>query len=249
MALGGLEGKVFIVTGGGSGIGRATARRLIDEGAAVGAVDAAEERLRQTAEEVDDPRLHTLVGDVASAEDMERAFASTIDRFARLDGLFNNAGAVAPREPLAEIDPREYDRVFDVNVRGTFLGMRAMVAAAAQLRSPASIVNMASGLALRGAPRSGFYAASKAAIISLTQTAAIENAAAGVRVNVLVPGPVDTPLFARHPPELKAAMIEHVPLGRFGRPAELASAAVWLLSDESSFVTGSALRVDGGEAA
>jgi NAD(P)-dependent dehydrogenase (short-subunit alcohol dehydrogenase family) len=249
MPLSGLEGKVFVVTGAASGIGRAAVERLLDEKALVTMMDVARDRLAQSADELGEDRVCSVAGDVSCLEDLERAFAAGSDRFGRVDGLLNNAGTVAPRVPLADIDPGEFDRVFDVNVRGTFLGMRVMLATAARQCSPAAIVNVASGLALRGSPRSGFYAASKAAIISLTQTAALENAGAGVRINVLVPGPVDTPLFSRHPPDLRQIVVGDVPLGRLGRPPELASAAAWLLSDESSFVTGTALRVDGGEAA
>jgi NAD(P)-dependent dehydrogenase (short-subunit alcohol dehydrogenase family) len=245
----GLEGKAFVVTGAASGIGLAAVGRLLQEGARVAAVDVDGARLAAAAADLDSDRLQTSRADVSSPQEIARAFEAAVGTFGRLDGLFNNAGIVATRAPLADIDPAEYDRVFDVNVRGTFLGMRAMLAVAARLRAPAAIVNMASGFALRGSPGSGFYAASKAAIISLTRTAAVENAKAGIRVNVLVPGPVDTQLFARHPPEIKQRLLEDVPLRRPGQPSELAGAAAWLLSDESQYVTGAELRVDGGEAA
>jgi NAD(P)-dependent dehydrogenase (short-subunit alcohol dehydrogenase family) len=245
----GLEGKAFVVTGAASGIGLAAVGRLLEEGASVAAVDVDGSRLGASTADLGAHRLHTSQGDVSSPQDVDRAFEAAVATFGRLDGLFNNAGTVATRAPLAEIDPAEYDRVFDVNVRGTFLGMRAMLTMAARLRAPAAIVNMASGFALRGSPGSGFYAASKAAIISLTKTAAVENAQAGVRVNVLVPGPVDTQLFGRHPPEVKQRLLKAVPLRRPGQPAEVAGAAAWLLSEESEYVTGAELRVDGGEAA
>jgi NAD(P)-dependent dehydrogenase (short-subunit alcohol dehydrogenase family) len=245
----GLEGKAFVVTGAASGIGLAAVGRLLEEGASVAAVDIDGHRLGASTADLDAHRLHTSQADISSPPDVARAFEAVVATFGRLDGLFNNAGTVATRAPLAEIDPAEYDRVFDVNVRGTFLGMRAMLTMATRLRAPAAIVNMASGFALRGSPGSGFYAASKAAIISLTRTAAVENAQAGVRVNVLVPGPVDTQLFARHPPEVKQRLLKDVPLRRPGQPAEVAGAAAWLLSEESEYVTGAELRVDGGEAA
>jgi NAD(P)-dependent dehydrogenase (short-subunit alcohol dehydrogenase family) len=245
----GLEGKAFVVTGAASGIGLAAVGRLLEEGASVAAVDIDGQRLGASTADLDAHRLHTSQADISSPPDVARAFEAVVATFGRLDGLFNNAGTVATRAPLAEIDPAEYDRVFDVNVRGTFLGMRAMLTMATRLRAPAAIVNMASGFALRGSPGSGFYAASKAAIISLTRTAAVENAQAGVRVNVLVPGPVDTQLFARHPPEVKQRLLKDVPLRRPGQPAEVAGAAAWLLSEESEYVTGAELRVDGGEAA
>lgn len=249
MPLKGLEGKAFVVTGAASGIGRATVERLLEERACVAAVDVDAPRLAAVVAELGGQRLHTSQADVSSSQDVTRAFEAAVSHFGRLDGLFNNAGTVATRAPLADIDPAEYDRVFDVNVRGTFLGMRTMLAVAARLQAPAVILNMASGFALRGAPGSGFYAASKAAIISLTKTAAVENAAAGIRVNVLVPGPVDTQLFGRHPPQVKQRLLQAVPLRRPGQPAELAGAAAWLLSEESQYVTGAELRVDGGEAA
>jgi NAD(P)-dependent dehydrogenase (short-subunit alcohol dehydrogenase family) len=247
MALAGLDGRVVIVTGGASGIGRATARRLLAEGARVTVVDANAENVTATVGELDPERALGVVGDVSVEGDVERAFAETIARYGRVDGLFNNAGiAPAPRS-LAEFDTETFTRVLQVNVLGVFHGLRTMLRALGEQGSGGAIVNTSSGLGLRGIAGQGPYGASKAAVISLTKTAAREAGPAGVRVNALLPGPTETPMYMAVPEEIREEYAKLIPLGRMGQPAEQAAMAAWLLSDEAAFVTGAVFLVDGGE--
>jgi NAD(P)-dependent dehydrogenase (short-subunit alcohol dehydrogenase family) len=247
MALAGLEGRVVIVTGGASGIGRATARRLLAEGARVTVVDSSAENVTDTVAELDPERALGVVGDVSVAADVERAFAQTIARYGRVDGLFNNAGIAPAPRTLAEFDTETFARVLAVNVLGVFHGLRTMLGALAEQGSGGAIVNTSSGLGLRGIAGQGPYAASKAAVISLTKTAAREAGPAGVRVNALLPGPTETPMYMAVPEEIREEYAKLIPLGRMGQPAEQAAMAAWLLSDEAAFVTGAVFLVDGGE--
>ena len=206
-------------------------------------------RLAASAAELGAHRLHTSQADVSSPQDVARAFEAAVIHIGRLDGLFNNAGTVATRAPLAEIDPAEYDRVVGVNVRGTFLGMRAMLAMAARLRAPAAIVNMAFGLCaarvsgqrLLCREQGSHHLAHRGPPRSRTRSRESESTSSfrsGGHAALRPPSP-----------EVKQRLLENVPLRRPGQPAELAGAAAWLLSEESQYVTGAELRVDGGEAA
>jgi NAD(P)-dependent dehydrogenase (short-subunit alcohol dehydrogenase family) len=179
--------------------------------------------------------------------DVDRYFAGTLAHFGRVDGLFNNAGIVAPVLTLADVTLEAVERVFQVNVFGVFLGMRKMLGVLAEQRSPGVILNTSSGLALRGVEKQGPYAASKAAVVSLTRTAAREAGPAGIRVNAILPGPTDTPMYLGVPQDMRDEYAQLMPLGRTGKPEEVAALAAWLLSEESSNVTGVAYLVDGGE--
>jgi len=161
--------------------------------------------------------------------------------------LHNNAGIEGAIMPLAEVELAEFDRVVAVNLRGAFLVLREMLRRVNKRAGGANIVNTASGTGLRGIPNIGVYAATKAGLISLTRTAAHEHAAAGVRVNAIVPGPIATALFTALPDEFQRAVTAEVPLGRAGTVEEVAALAAWLLSDESPYVTGALYVVDGGE--
>ncbi len=247
MPLKGLAGKVVIVTGGASGIGRATAARLVEEGASVTIVDLNEENLLRVARELGEENVLWVTADVSVPSDVDRYFEATIERFGRVDGLFNNAGIVSPMETLADVALEAVERVFQVNVLGVFLGMQKMLRVLAEQRSPGVILNTSSGLALRGVEKQGPYAASKAAVVSLTKTAAREAGPAGVRVNAILPGPTETPMFLSVPQEMRDEYAQLMPLGRMAQPEEVAALAAWLLSDESSNVTGAAYLVDGGE--
>jgi NAD(P)-dependent dehydrogenase (short-subunit alcohol dehydrogenase family) len=246
VTLAGLDGRVVIVTGGASGIGRATAQRLLAEGASVTIVDLDGAAVEQTAAELGADRVLAVRGDVSAASDVERAFARTIARHGRVDGLFNNAGMAPAPLALAEFGTEAFARVLQVNVLGVFNGLRAMLRHLAERGAPGAIVNTSSGLGLRGIAGQGPYAASKAAVISLTKTAARE-AGPSVRVNALAPGPTETPMYMAVPEELREEYAKLIPLGRMGQPAEQAAMAAWLLSDESAYVTGAVFLVDGGE--
>ena len=247
MALRGLPGKVVIVTGGASGIGRATAARLIEEGAHVAIVDVDEENVFRSARELGEDKALAVTADVSVPTDVDRYFAATIERFGRVDGLFNNAAIVAPVLTLAEVTLEAVERVFSVNVFGVFLGLRKMLGVLAEQRSPGVILNTSSGLALRGVEKQGPYAASKAAVVSLTRTAAREAGPAGIRVNAILPGPTETRMYLGVPQDMRDEYAQLIPLGRNGKPEEVAALAAWLLSEESSNVTGAAYLVDGGE--
>jgi|SRR5581483_477668 len=250
MPLAGLAGKVVIVTGGASGIGRAVVERLLVEGSAVVAVDLAPVPME----------TDTLLGvtaDVSTEEGTERYFEAALERFGRVDGLHANAGIAEPGPTIAETEAAAFDRMLAVNVRGVFLALRRMLRTLDGQGTRGSIVTTSSVLGLQGLAGSGSYCASKAAVIALTKTAALEAGPAGHRVNAILPGPIDTPMAVRIrdglPVEEREAfsrgLVDAVPLGRFGEPGEVAALVAWLLSDESSYATGGVYSVDGGQAA
>lgn len=238
-----LAGRRFLVTAGGSGIGLATVRRLVEAGARVAVSDIDPQRVDAVTAEFGADAVLGIVADSGMPEQVDACFASASERWGGLDGLFNNAGVTAPRVPLSDLDFDVAARVASVNLLGTFHMMQHMLRHAAG--RPAVILNNSSGTALQAAPNTGFYSATKAAIISLTRTAAVE-AAPHIRVNAILPGPTETPTLLAAPAERKAQFLADVPLGRFGKPEEIAALAFWLLSDESSFVTGAVFTADGG---
>jgi NAD(P)-dependent dehydrogenase (short-subunit alcohol dehydrogenase family) len=241
-----LEGKVAIVTGGLSGIGRAMVERFVAEGALVTVADLREDVI-EAAKAIDE-RLDGVRVDVAEAEQVEAAVAAVVDRHGRLDVLCNNAGVSGVPGPLAGIEEDVFDQVIRVNLRGAFLGMKYAIPA--MLASGGgSIVNTASGAGLVGFPGYSAYAASKGGVVLMTLTAAAEYAAAGVRVNAICPGATNTEMTVatmEMDAELRELALSRHPIGRFAEPAEQAAAALFLASDDSSFVTGVALPVDGG---
>ena len=249
--MGRLEGKVAVVTGGGSGIGRAAATLFASEGAALVVADVAESAATATAEEIVTAggRAEPVAVDVSDETQTHRMVETATTAFGRLDVLFNNAG-IFPADDGGVLDtpPETWRRVMEVNLQGVWLGCRAAIPA--MLASGGgSIVNVASFVALMGAATAQVaYTASKGGVLSLTREVAVEYARQGVRVNAVCPGPIETPLLAEllADPARRARRLVHVPMGRFGRPGEIAAAALFLASDESSFMTGSALVVDGG---
>jgi 3alpha(or 20beta)-hydroxysteroid dehydrogenase len=247
VALKGLAGRVALVTGGASGIGRATAARLLDEGARVAIADVNERALQQAIAELGSERTLAIHADVSVEADVERAFAEVESELGPVAALHNNAGIEGAILPLREVELVEFERVVAVNLRGIFLVLREMLRRVSARGGPATIVNTASGTAVHGIPNIGVYAATKAGVLSLTRTAAREHAGEGVRVNAIVPGPIATPLFSALPDELQQLATAGVPLGRPGTVEEVAALAAWLLSDESPYVTGALYAVDGGE--
>ena len=242
-----LADKVAVVTGGCSGIGRATVRRFAEEGATVVVADLLDEPGEELAAEVGGLFVHC---DVASPEDVERLFATAVERYGRVDVAFNNAGISPPEDDsILATDLDAWRRVQDVNLTSVYLCCKAVIPIMLE-QGGGSIINTASFVAVLGSATSQIsYSASKGGVLSMTRELGVQFARQGVRVNALCPGPVNTPLlrelFAADP-ERAARRLVHVPMGRFGEPEEMASAVLFLASDESSFVTASTFLVDGG---
>ena len=248
-----LEGKVALITGAGSGIGRAAAELFAVEGARVAVVDLDGDAAKATvsAVEATGGTAIAVTGNVALAGDMEQAVATAVDAYGRLDVLYNNAG-VGSTGSVAEAEEDDWDRCFDVNVKGTFLASRAAVRHLAV--DGGSIVNQASVAARVAVPAFAAYCAAKGAVVSLTRSMAIDLAPMAIRVNAICPGTVFTPLMepllrARGNGDLDAglaATLTKYPIGRLGTPEDIARMALFLASDESSFATGATFTVDGG---
>jgi NAD(P)-dependent dehydrogenase (short-subunit alcohol dehydrogenase family) len=248
-----LAGKVALITGAGSGMGRAAALRFADEGAAVAVVEhpAAASAAGAVVEEITDRggRAQAVTADVAVADDCERMVAETTAAFGALHVLYNNAG-IFPADDGGALETPEptWDRVMEVNLKGVWLGCRAGIPALIA-SGGGSIVNVASFVALMGAATAQIaYTASKGGVLAMTREIAVEYARRGVRANALCPGPIETPLLAEllSDPVRRQRRLVHIPMGRLGRAEELAKAALFLASDDSSFMTGAALVVDGG---
>ncbi|MUL74500.1 SDR family oxidoreductase [Mycobacterium sp. CBMA226] len=239
------ENKVAVVTGAASGIGFGIAQRLQSEGAQVvifdikGATAAAEQiGGKVTAYDVD----------ITDAEAVESSLRAVVERFGALNVMVNNAGVDGPLVPLAECPVDSFDQVVAVNVRGVFLGMRYAIPHMIS-SGGGSIVNISSTAAVRFVPDLAPYAATKAAVVRMSQNAAVEYADQGVRINVVMPGVIETALMKRVfevNPQIRDAVIGQTPLKRVGSPGELAAAVAFLASDDASFVTGVSLPTDGG---
>jgi NAD(P)-dependent dehydrogenase (short-subunit alcohol dehydrogenase family) len=244
-----LEGKVAIITGAAGGIGAAAARRFAQEGAQLLLSDADAEGARRVASELDDAAT-PVPHDVTSEEQWQAVVAGALESFGRIDILLNNAG-VFLATPLIETSLAEFRRVIDVNVVGVFLGMRTVAPVMIEQRG-GSVINVSSVAGLTGAPLLSAYAASKWAVRGMSKVAAKELAQFGVRVNSLHPGQIDTEMNARQreqTPELIDRLIRGIPLRRIGTALEVAHAITYLASEESVYVTGSELVIDGGATA
>ena len=245
-----LTGKVAIVTGASAGIGRATALALAAEGATVVVADVDDVRGQQVATELTDKGasalfIHTDVTDDAQVAGL---VAKTVEAFGGLDLAVNNAGIEGTPAITHECTPENWNRTLAVNLTGVWSCMRHEIPRMLE-RGGGSIVNLASVAGLVGFASIPAYTASKHGIVGLTKTAALEYAEAGIRVNAVCPGVIDTEMVERFTggaPEAEAAMVATEPVGRLGRPEEIADAIVWLCSDRSSFTTGQAIAVDGG---
>jgi NAD(P)-dependent dehydrogenase (short-subunit alcohol dehydrogenase family) len=239
--------KVAFVTGAASGIGRATAVAFAAEGARVAILDRTEEALSETANAVRQAGAEVLViaCDVSKPEQVEAAVAQVVEAFGRLDIAFNNAGVENKAAPVAEIQLHEWDRILDINLRGTFVCMKHELAQMVR-QGGGVIVNTSSGAGVRGVAGGASYAASKHAIIGLTKSAALDYARQNIRVNAILPGNIETPMMDRFTGGDLQKAIDLEPVGRLGKPEEIADAVLWMSNDLGAFVTGAAISVDGG---
>ena len=245
-----LGGKAALVTGGGSGLGRASAIALARAGATVTVADVDEQGGKETAALVFEETggdADFVRADVTQADEVAAMVDKAVARWGRLDCALNNAGTTGASAPTADYTLDDWNRAIALNLTGVFLCLKYELPA--MLERGGAIVNMASGAGLVGFPGLPAYVASKHGVIGLTRAAALEYASQGVRVNAICPGSTRTPMlegFMGGDEQVERMMTRAVPLGRLGRPEEIADAVVWLCSDAASFVVGHALAVDGG---
>jgi NAD(P)-dependent dehydrogenase (short-subunit alcohol dehydrogenase family) len=242
------SGRVALVTGGGSGIGRASALAFGREGAAVVVADTGIEAGKETVRLIQaaDGQARFIAADVARAEEVEQLVGTVVEEFGRLDYAHNNAGIV--RGGLThEMSEEDWVRILDVNLTGVWRCMKHEITQMLR-QGGGAIVNTASVLGLVGNLERSAYAASKHGVVGLTRVAALEYAQRGIRVNAVCPGVIHTGMTAARleDPAQRARMLADEPIGRYGEPAEVAAVVVWLCSDAASFVTGTAMPVDGG---
>ena len=245
-----LEGKVALVTGGASGIGRATALAFAREGAKVVIADVAVEDGEETVRMIEESggKAIFVETDVSQSDQVEALINKAVETYGRLDCAFNNAGIEGEQALTPDCTEENWDRVININLKGVWLGMKYEIPQMLK-QGGGAIVNMSSVAGLVGFPSSPAYVASKHGILGLTKTAALEYATEGIRVNAVCPGVIRTPMVERATggdPEVEAQFAAMEPVGRMGKPEEVAEAVVWLCSDAASFVTGHSMVVDGG---
>lgn len=249
-----LDGKVAVVTGGAGGLGKETAKLFLQEGAKVLLVDLSEEALLKTKEELNDyGEIITVRADVSQESDTVNYVKTAVDHWGKIDVFFNNAGIEGEFSSFVETTVENFDQVMNVNVRGVFLGIKHVLPVMMAQKS-GSIINTSSVAGLMGWNGITPYVASKHAVIGLTKNAALEAASANVRVNSIHPSPVNTRMMRSveaglMPGEAEAAkeaITKEIPIGRYGEPVDVAKLVLFLASEDSTFITGSQYRVDGG---
>ncbi|MDQ6420647.1 glucose 1-dehydrogenase [Paenibacillus sp. LHD-117] len=246
------EGKVAIVTGAGSGIGRASAIKLAEKGAKVVVVDFNEQSGKETIEAIKDNGGEGLFvkADVSSSQDVQHYVQKTMDEYGKIDIVFNNAGIIQKFSMMSDVEDDHFDRIIDINLKGVFLGMKYALKVM-EKQGFGTIINTASTTGVRAEHSLSAYTASKHGVVGLTKTAALEYVKKGIRVNAICPGGVDTAITAGVPKQFQESgyIPEELPnmrIGRFADPNELAEVVAFLASDNSSYMTGSIVLVDGG---
>ena len=248
---GNFTGKVAFVTGAGTGIGRATALAFARDGAHVVVADVSEQGRQETARLIEELgwRVLAVTCDVTRTEDVKAALDKAIETFGRLDFAFNNAGVEQKLAPAAELEEAEWDRIVNTDLRGVFLCLKHEIPLLLK-QGGGAIVNTSSGAGVKGFKGQAAYVAAKHGVVGLTKAAALDYAPQNIRINAVCPGIINTPMMDRFTggtAEGRERVIAQEPVGRMGRPEEIASAVLWLCSDAASFVVGHAMVVDGGQ--
>ena len=250
--------RVVLITGGGSGLGRAAAVRLAAEGAKLSLVDISEAGLAATVEAVTeatpDAEVLTTIADVSNEEDADRYVTETVSRFGRIDGFFNNAGIEGKQNLTEDFTAAEFDKVVSINLRGVFLGLEKVLKIMREQGS-GMVVNTASVGGIRGIGNQSGYAAAKHGVVGLTRNSAIEYGQYGIRINAIAPGAIWTPMVENSMKQLNAddprgaaeEFIQTNPTKRYGEAPEIASVVAFLLSDDASYVNATVVPIDGGQ--
>lgn len=246
-------GKVAFVTGGGSGIGRSTALAFAKAGAAVAVVGHSNTNNLETVRLIEETggKAIAVHCDVSIEEQVKIAVATTVQKFGRIDFAFNNAGVEQSAHAAADLPVDEWNRLIGVNLTGVFLCMRYQIPEILK-HGGGAIVNTSSGAGVKGFPNSAAYCASKFGVVGMSKSVALDYAKANLRVNVVCPGIIETPMmdrFSGGTDEGRAAVIAQEPIGRMGRPEEIAATVLWLCSDLAAFTVGATIVVDGGQTA
>ncbi|TQK18602.1 NAD(P)-dependent dehydrogenase (short-subunit alcohol dehydrogenase family) [Microbacterium sp. SLBN-154] len=252
--------RTVLITGAGSGLGRATAVRLASEGANLSLVDVSKDGLDATVQAVrdvaPDATLVTVTADVSSEDDTQRYVDETLAAFGRIDGFFNNAGIEGKQNLTEDFSADEFDRVVSINLRGVFLGLEKVLKVM-RAQGSGAVVNTASVGGIRGIGRQSGYAAAKHGVVGLTRNSAVEYGEFGVRINAVAPGAIWTPMVensmkqldAENPRQAAEQFIQANPTKRYGEAPEIASVVAFLLSDDASYVNATVIPIDGGQSA